>query len=174
MKIVSWNVNGLLACMEKGGFFPIARMQPDIVCCQEVKTHQQPEVMPGYFHYWEASQRQGYAGVLTMSLREPLSVRRGLGIPRLDVEGRLLTLEFPAFFLLNAYFPNSQDGPHRRAYRGAWDAAFFDFVQGLGQEKPVVACVDLNVACSTNGVFCLYPYIGFALYRLNFYIDISK
>ena len=153
MKIVSWNVNGLLACMEKGGFFPIARMQPDIVCCQEVKTHQQPEVLPGYHHYWNPSQRQGYAGVLTMSLREPLSVRRGLGVPELDLEGRLLTLEFPAFFLLNAYFPNSQDGPHRRAYRGAWDAAFFDFVQGLGQEKPVVVCGDFNATRSAIDIF---------------------
>ena len=73
--------------MGKGGFIPIAGMQPGIVRCQEVKTHQQPEVLPGYFHYWQADQRQGYAGVLTMSLREPLSVRRGLGIPRLDAEG---------------------------------------------------------------------------------------
>lgn len=161
MKIVSWNVNGLLACMEKGGFFPIARMQPDIVCCQEVKTHQQPEVLPGYFHYWQASQRQGYAGVLTMSLREPLSVRRGLGVPELDLEGRLLTLEFPSFFLLNAYLPNSQDGPHRRAYRSAWDAAFFDFVRGLEQEKPVVICGDFNVTRSVIGTFSLYLYTNF-------------
>ena len=153
MKIVSWNVNGLLACMGKGGFIPIAGMQPDIVCCQEVKTHQQPEVLPGYFHYWQASQRKGYAGVLTMSLREPLSVRRGLDIPRLDVEGRLLTLEFPAFSLLNAYFPNSQDGPHRRAYRSAWDAAFFDFVQKLGQEKTVLICGDFNVTRSAIDIF---------------------
>lgn len=118
-------------------------------------------MLPGYFHYWQADQRQGYAGVLTMSLREPLSVRRGLGIPRLDVEGRLLTLEFPAFFLLNAYFPNSQDGPHRRAYRSAWDAAFFDFVRGLEQEKPVVICGDFNVTHSVIGTFSLYLYTNF-------------
>lgn len=113
MKIVSWNVNGLLACIGKGGFIPIV-------------------------------------GMLTMSLREPLSIRRGLGIPALDREGRLLTLEFPAFFLLNAYLPNSQDGPHRRA----WDAAFFDFVQKkLGQEKPVTICGDFNVTRSALDIF---------------------
>ena len=88
-----------------------------------------------------------------MSLLEPLSVHRGLGIPRLDVEGRLLTLEFPAFFLLNAYFPNSQDGPHRRAYRSAWDAAFFDSVQKLGQEKNVLICGDFNVTRSAIDIF---------------------
>lgn len=154
MKIISWNVNGLLACMEKGGFVPAAQMQPDIVCCQEVKTRQQPEVLPSYHHYWNPSQRQGYAGMLTMSRQEPLSIRRGLGVSTLDQEGRLLTLEFPAFFLINAYFPNSQDGPQRRAYRSAWDAAFFDFVQGLEQEKPVVVCGDLNV---TRSPIDIYP-----------------
>ena len=140
--------------MEKGGFTPIANLQPDIVCCQEVKTHQQPELMPGFRHYWNHSQRHGYAGMLTMCQREPLSVRRGLGIPELDLEGRLLTLEYPSFFLINAYFPNSQDGPHRRAYRSAWDAAFFDFVQELEQEKPVVICGDLNV---TRSAIDIYP-----------------
>lgn len=121
MKIVSRNVNGLMACMEKGGIASIQELQPDIVCLQEVRTQERPKVLPGYHHYWETGQRKGYAGVLTIAKQEPLDVRMGLGNESLDREGRLITLEYQTFYLINAYSPKAQDSPDRRAFRARWD-----------------------------------------------------
>lgn len=103
MIFVSWNVNGLMACMEKNGFEPIIALSPDIVCLQEVKTQQRPKVLPGYHHYWETGEREGYAGVLTLAKREPLDVRMGLGNESLDREGRAITLEYEAFYIIDHY-----------------------------------------------------------------------
>lgn len=91
--IISWNVNGLTACMGKNGFEPVQALQPDIVCLQEVKTSRRPKVLPGYHHYWETGQREGYAGVLALAKHEPLDVRMGLGNETLDREGRIITHE---------------------------------------------------------------------------------
>lgn len=153
MKIISWNVNGLTACMEKDGFAPIISLNPDIVCCQEVKTQRRPKVLPGYFHYWETGKREGYAGVLTMVKREPLDVRMGLGIESLDREGRIITLEYESVFIVNAYSPNSQESPDRRAFRARWDKALLAYVKQLLDIKPVIFCGDMNVTRSPIDVF---------------------
>lgn len=153
MIIVSWNVNGLMACMDKEGFAPVLALQPDIVCCQEVKTSRRPKVLPGYHHFWETGQREGYAGVLTMAKHEPLNVRMGLGNESLDREGRLITLEYQSFYLINAYSPNSQESPERRAFRARWDEAFLVYVRELRESKPVIICGDFNVTRSAIDVF---------------------
>lgn len=153
MIIVSWNVNGLMACMEKNGFEPVQALQPDIVCLQEVRTSRRPKVLPGYFHYWETGKREGYAGVLTMAKEEPLDVQMGLGKESLDREGRIITLEYQTFYIVNAYVPNSQDSPERRAYRRRWDEALLSYVQGLKENKPVIICGDFNVTRSAIDVF---------------------
>ncbi len=153
MIIISWNVNGLMACIDKNGFEPIEALQPDILCLQEVKTQRRPKVLPGYRHYWETGKREGYAGVLTMAKEEPLDVRMGLGQESLDREGRIITLEYQAFYIINAYVPNAQDSPERRAYRGRWDEALFVFVQKLKEYKPVIICGDFNVTRSAIDVF---------------------
>ena len=153
MIIVSWNVNGLMACMDKDGFTPVLALRPDIVCCQEVKTSRRPKVLPDYHHYWETGQREGYAGVLTMAKHEPLNVRMGLGNESLDREGRLITLEYQSFYLINAYSPNSQENPERRAFRARWDEAFLVYVRELRESKPVIICGDFNVTRSAIDVF---------------------
>lgn len=117
MVIISWNVNGLTACMGKNGFEPIMALQPDIVCLQEVKTSRRPKVLLGYHHYWETGQREGYAGVLTMAKLEPLDVKMGLGNESLDREGRIITLEYQSFYLINAYCSNSRE---HRAFLARW------------------------------------------------------
>lgn len=154
MIIVSWNVNGLMACIGKNCFEPIQALQPDIVCCQEVKTSRRPKVLPDYHHYWETGQREGYAGVLTMAKHEPLNVRMGLGNESLDREGRLITLEYQSFYLINAYSPNSQESPERRAFRARWDEAFLVYVRELRESKPVIICGDFNV---TRGAIDVFP-----------------
>ncbi len=153
MKIISWNVNGLMACMEKDGFTPITALKPDVVCLQEVKTQRRPKVLPGYHHYWETGKREGYAGVLTMARKEPLDVRMGLGKESLDREGRIITLEYETVFIINAYSPNSQESPDRRAFRARWDEALLAFVRDLVEIKPVILCGDLNVTRAAIDVF---------------------
>lgn len=153
MIIVSWNVNGLMACIDKNGFEPVQALQPDIVCCQEVKTQRRPKVLSGYYHYWETGKRDGYAGVLTMAKEEPLDVRTGLGQESLDREGRIVTLEYKAFYIINAYVPNAQDSPERRAYRSRWDKALLSYVQELKENKLVIICGDFNVTRSAIDVF---------------------
>ena len=153
MIIVSWNVNGLMACIDKNGFDPVQALQPDIVCCQEVKTQRRPKVLSGYYHYWETGKRDGYAGVLTMAKEEPLDVRTGLGQESLDREGRIVTLEYKAFYIINAYVPNAQDSPERRAYRSRWDKALLSYVQELKENKLVIICGDFNVTRSAIDVF---------------------
>jgi len=153
MHIISWNVNGLMACLGKNGFNEIAAMAPDIVCCQEVKTQRRPKVLPGYTHYWETGQREGYAGVLTMVKQEPLNVTMGLGSRSLDKEGRLITLEYETFYILNAYFPNAQESPVRRNFRRRWDEALLAYVGALLENKPVILCGDFNVTRAAIDVF---------------------
>ena len=148
MKLVSWNVNGLRACINKGfnDFFTAAAA--DIVCLQETKMQQgQAEVhFPGYEQFWNSAEKKGYSGTAVFSRQTPLSVAYGMGIAEHDQEGRIITLEFDDYHLINVYTPNSQRGLTRLEYRMQWEDAFRDHVGRLAAQKPVVICGDLNVA----------------------------
>lgn len=148
MRLISWNVNGLRACAGKGFEAFFHAVNADCFCLQETKL--QPEQitldLPGYRQFWCSAEKKGYSGTAIFSKPEPCSVRYGIGIPELDTEGRLITLEFEKFFLVTCYTPNAQDGLKRIDHRMAWDDAFRDYLCTLDAEKPVVACGDLNVA----------------------------
>lgn len=147
MKLISWNVNGLRACVGKGFFEFVAAEQPDMLCLQETKL--QPEQAPpveGYWDYWNSADKKGYSGTALFSRTEPLSVTYGLGIDEHDHEGRVITAEYPDFYLVTVYVPNSQDGLKRLDYRMVWEDAFRAYVQALDQKKPVIICGDMNVA----------------------------
>lgn len=150
MKCISWNVNGLRACMSKGfaDFFEAA--DADIFCLQETKLQAgQIDFAPsGYHCFWNYAQKKGYSGTAIFSRQEPFSVRMGMGIPELDTEGRLITLEFPEFYFLTCYTPNAQQELVRIGHRMVWEDAFFRYLQELDEKKPVVLCGDLNVAHS--------------------------
>ena len=146
--MISWNVNGLRACMEKGFLDFVAAESPDIIALQETKMqpHQAEVPLPGYFQYWHSADKKGYSGTAIFSKPEPCSVRYGIGIPELDTEGRLITLEYPDFFLVTCYTPNAQQGLARIDHRLKWDEAFRNYLRELDIRKPVIACGDLNVA----------------------------
>lgn len=148
MKLVSWNVNGLRACINKGfnDFFTAAAA--DIVCLQETKMQQgQAEVhFPGYEQFWHSAEKKGYSGTAVFTKHQPLSVAYGMGIAEHDQEGRIITLEFDDFQLVNVYTPNSQRGLTRLEYRMQWEDVFRDHVGRLAAKKPVIICGDLNVA----------------------------
>ena len=148
MKLVSWNVNGLRACINKGfnDFFTAAAA--DIVCLQETKMQQgQAEVhFPGYEQFWNSAEKKGYSGTAVFSRQTPLSVAYGMGIAEHDQEGRIITLEFDDYQLINVYTPNSQRGLTRLEYRMQWEDAFRDHISRLASKKPVIICGDLNVA----------------------------
>ena len=148
MKMISWNVNGLRAVMGKG--FPEAfrALDADLFCLQETKLQSgQLDWAPeGYYAYWNYAEKKGYSGTAVFSRREPLSVSYGIGLDEFDHEGRVITLEFPEFFFITVYTPNSQDGLARLPWRMAWEDAFLAFLKNLDQKKPVIFCGDLNVA----------------------------
>ena len=150
MKCISWNVNGLRACMSKGfaDFFEAA--DADIFCLQETKLQAgQIDFTPsGYHCFWNYAQKKGYSGTAIFSRQAPLSVRMGMGIPELDTEGRLITLEFPELYFLTCYTPNAQQELARIDHRLAWEAAFREYLKGLDEKKPVILCGDLNVAAT--------------------------
>ena len=146
MKIVSWNLNGLLSCVKNRSFDPISGLCPDVICLQEIRTQQEPEIIPGYTHFWHHSQRDGYSGTATLSRKEPLRAIYGFGEEYPDPEGRLLTLEFDSVYVMNAYVPNSQKNLQRHAYRMEWDEALREYICGLCEDKPVILCGDFNVA----------------------------
>lgn len=148
MRFISWNVNGLRAVMQKG--FPeiFAELDADVFCLQETKL-QEGQIdlsLPGYHQYWNYAEKKGYSGTAVFTKEEPLSVSYGIGIPEHDREGRVITLEFPDFFFLTVYTPNSQDGLARLGYRMTWEDAFLAYLKKLEAEKPVIFCGDLNVA----------------------------
>jgi len=148
MKFISWNVNGLRACMNKGFQDYFDQMDADIFCLQETKL-QQGQIaltLPGYVQYWNYAQKKGYSGTAVFSKQLPLSVTNGLGIEELDTEGRVITLEYPDFFFITCYTPNAQRGLARLDHRMKWDDAFRDYLCTLDQKKPVIVCGDLNVA----------------------------
>jgi len=148
MKIVSWNVNGLRAILKKDFLNFFNETDADIFCLQETKLQAgQHEVdIPGYFQYWNYAERKGYSGTAIFTKKEPLAVTYGLGIEEHDREGRVITLEFPEFFMITVYTPNAQEGLARLDYRMSWDDDFRNYVQELDKIKPVIICGDLNVA----------------------------
>lgn len=148
MKFISWNVNGLRACITKGWQDFFDRQNADFFCLQETKLQSgQVELdLPGYTQYWNYAEKKGYSGTAIFAKNTPLSVRYGVGVPELDTEGRLITLEYPDFFLITCYTPNAQRELARIDHRMKWDDAFRDYLTQLDQTKPVIICGDLNVA----------------------------
>ena len=148
MKLISWNVNGLRAAMGKGFMDVFSALDADVFCLQETKL-QQGQIsldLPGYHQYWNYAEKKGYSGTAAFSRRPALSVTYGLGVEEFDHEGRVITLEYPGFYFLTVYTPNSQDGLARLPYRMAWEDAFLHYIKSLDEKKPVVVCGDLNVA----------------------------
>lgn len=148
MKMISWNVNGLRACMNKGFMDFFNSVDADIFCLQETKLQAgqidfEPE---GYYGYWNYADKKGYSGTAVFSKKEPLSVQYGMGIDVHDHEGRVITLEFEEFFFVTVYVPNSKRELERLDYRMQWEDDFREFINSLNQTKPVVFCGDLNVA----------------------------
>ena len=148
MKLISWNVNGLRAVMKKNFFDFVAEQQPDVLCLQETKMQEGQAEVPveGYHQYWCSAEKKGYSGTLTLSKTEPLSVSTGMGVDVHDHEGRIVTLEFPEFYSVNVYVPNSQNELARLDYRMQWEDDFRKYIKKLEKKKPVVICGDLNVA----------------------------
>ena len=148
MKLITWNVNGLRACMNKGFADFMTAAGADIVCVQETKMQREQASFdfPGYHEYWNSAVKKGYSGTAVFSKTEPLSVTYGLGQEEHDQEGRVITAEYPDFYLVNVYTPNSQRGLTRLEYRMQWEDVFQDYCAGLARKKPVIVCGDLNVA----------------------------
>ena len=148
MRFISWNVNGIRACREKGFEEAFKLLDADIFCLQETKCQkdQFSIELPGYFQYWNYARRKGYSGTAVFSKTKPLSVQMGMGIEEHDQEGRLITLEFEDFFFVTVYTPNSQDGLKRLDYRMKWEEDFLAYLLKLQEKKPVICCGDMNVA----------------------------
>lgn len=148
MKCISWNVNGLRACMGKGFADFFTEADADFFCLQETKL-QEGQISfspPGYEAFWNYAEKKGYSGTAIFAKNKPLSVRMGMGIDELDTEGRLITLEYPDFFFLTCYTPNAQRELVRIDHRMRWEDAFLGYLRSLDKEKPVIVCGDLNVA----------------------------
>jgi exodeoxyribonuclease III len=151
MKIVSWNVNGIRAIAKKSFFSDLELMSPDILCMQEIKAleHQVAEILEpleDYYIYSNSANKPGYSGTAVITKIKPLNVTKGINIEDHDTEGRVLCLEFEAFFLVNVYVPNSGSELKRLGYRQDWDKAFLAYLKDLEKAKPVIVCGDLNVA----------------------------
>ena len=148
MHFISWNVNGLRACAQKGFMDFFRQADADFFCLQETKLQngQIALELPGYHQYWNYAQKKGYSGTAVFTKHEPVSVTYGLGVEALDTEGRLITLEYPAFYLVTCYTPNAQQELARIEHRMKWEAAFADYARSLDSRKPVIICGDLNVA----------------------------
>ena len=148
MKLISWNVNGLRACVTKGFLDFFREIDADIFCIQESKLQEGQIDLPleGYYQYWNYAEKKGYSGTAVFTKKEPLSVAYGIGIPEHDREGRVITLEYEAFWLVTVYTPNSQNELARLDYRMEWEDAFLAYLKRLEEKKPVVFCGDLNVA----------------------------
>lgn len=148
VRLISWNVNGLRACMEKGFMDYFNRMNADIFCLQEIKLQegQLQLELDGYHQYWNYAVKKGYSGTAVFTKLQPVSASCGIGIEEHDSEGRVITLEFDDFYLVTVYTPNSQRGLERLTYRITWEDAFRNYLKGLDLKKPVVVCGDMNVA----------------------------
>lgn len=150
MKLISWNVNGIRACIKKGFFDFLNEADPDVICLQETKMQEgQEEILtPGYYQYWDSAEKKGYSGTLMLTKQKPLSVSYGLGIDEHDHEGRAITAEFDDFYLVNFYVPNSQNELKRLDYRMKWEDDVRNYLKNLEKNKPVIICGDLNVAAT--------------------------
>lgn len=148
MKFISWNVNGIRACVQKGFEEFFKNADADIFCIQESKMQEGQLVLelPGYYQYWNYAKRKGYSGTAIFTKIKPLSVRYGIGVPEHDQEGRVITLEFEEYYFVTVYTPNAQRELTRLEYRMTWEDAFLSYLKDLKEKKPVVFCGDLNVA----------------------------
>ena len=148
MKFISWNVNGLRACVQKGFLDFFNSIDADFFCIQESKLQagQIDLDLPGYHQYWNYAEKKGYSGTAIFAKNEPLSVSYGIGIEEHDKEGRVITLEYDNFYLVTCYTPNSQNELKRLSYRMQWEDDFREYLKALDAQKPVVLCGDLNVA----------------------------
>ena len=148
MRAVSWNVNGLRACVGKGFEESFQALDADLFALQETKLQEgQIELdLPGYHQYWNYAKKKGYSGTAVFARNEPLDVHCGIGIEEHDQEGRVITLEYPAYYFVTCYTPNSQDGLKRLDYRMRWEDDFLSYLSALDRKKPVILCGDLNVA----------------------------
>ena len=144
MKLISWNVNGIRACITKGFEESFQKLDADIFCIQETKC--QENQVKGYYQYWNFANRKGYSGTAVFTRQEPMNVVNGIGIEEHDKEGRVITLEFEKFYLVTVYTPNSQSELKRLSYRMEWERDFLAYLLKLQEKKPVVCCGDLNVA----------------------------
>ena len=148
MKLISWNVNGLRACVGKNFMEDFKKLDADIFCLQETKL-QEGQIaldLPDYHQYWNYAEKKGYSGTAVFTRKEPLSVAYGIGVEEHDHEGRVITLEFEDYYLVTVYTPNSQDGLKRLDYRMQWEDDFLAYIKSLDEKKPVIYCGDLNVA----------------------------
>ncbi|KLE16143.1 exodeoxyribonuclease III [Clostridium sp. C8] len=148
MKLISWNVNGIRACVTKGFLEYFNEMDADIFCIQESKL-QEGQInleLEGYYQYWNYAEKKGYSGTAIFTKEKPLNVTYGLGIEEHDKEGRVITLEFENFYMITVYTPNSKNELARLDYRMVWEDAFKEYLKVLDEKKPVIVCGDLNVA----------------------------
>ena len=148
MKLISWNVNGIRACVQKGFLDFFKEADADIFCIQESKMQEgQLELdLAGYHQYWNYAEKKGYSGTAIFTKQEPISVQYGIGVPEHDQEGRVITLEFEDFYMVTVYTPNSQDELKRLDYRMQWETDFLAYLKKLEEKKGVIFCGDLNVA----------------------------
>ncbi len=148
MKLISWNVNGLRACMEKGFMDFFNKMDADVFCLQETKLQSGRIEMdlPGYHQYWNYAEKKGYSGTAMFTKKEPVNVTYGIGVEEHDHEGRVITAEFEEYFVVTVYTPNSQRELARLDYRMIWEKDFLNYIKNLDAKKPVIFCGDLNVA----------------------------
>lgn len=148
MRLISWNVNGIRACLQKDFLASFTALDADCFCLQETKLQagQLDLSLEGYEQFWNYAEKKGYSGTAIFTRNAPISVSYGVGVPELDTEGRVITLEFEKFYLVTCYTPNAQEGLKRIDHRMAWDDAFRAHLTTLDQKKPVIACGDLNVA----------------------------
>lgn len=148
MKFISWNVNGLRACLKKDFMGSFSQLNADFFALQETKMQPDQAILElnGYKQYWNSAEKKGYSGTAVFSRIEPLSVTNGIGIEEHDHEGRVITLELPDFYFVTVYTPNSKRELERLSYRMEWEDAFRDYIIGLDKKKPVILCGDLNVA----------------------------
>lgn len=146
MLLVSWNVNGLRAVLKKGFIDVVDELDPDIMCVQETKAQQEQVALEvkGYYQYWNSAKKKGYSGTMVLTKEKPLTISYGINHEDHDNEGRVITLEYATFCLVNIYTPNSQPELKRLQYRMEWEDAFKKYLQSL--DKPVIVCGDLNVA----------------------------
>ena len=148
MKFISWNVNGLRACVSKGFLDFVQNENADVFCVQETKL-QEGQIdleLPGYHQYWNYAEKKGYSGTAVFTKEEPLTISYGIGIEEHDHEGRVITLEYPEYYLVTVYTPNSQRELTRLDYRMKWEEDFLSYLKKLEEKKPVIFCGDLNVA----------------------------